>query len=73
MITQRVQVAQLTILPDGRLMLGQDELSRYDSDRLRGHLAYPDGSLPALVALRGSSEGGTELWRIEDGAVAART
>ncbi len=71
MAANTIYAATLTGLPDGRLMLGAEELSRSESERLRGHLAYSDGSLPAHVGLRETPNGGRELWRIEDGASAA--
>ncbi len=71
MAVSTIYAATLTVLPDGRLMLGTVELSASESERLRAHLAYGDGSLPAHVGLRETPDGGRELWRIEDGAAAA--
>ncbi len=71
MVVGNVYAETLTILSDGRLMLGAEELSHSESERLRTHLAYGDGSLPAHVGLREIPDGGRELWRIEDGASAA--
>lgn len=73
MVVSNISAATLTVLPDGRLMLGAEELSRSESDRLRAHLAYGDGSLPAHIGLRELPDGGRELWRIEDGDAAAMT
>lgn len=70
MAVSNIYAATLAVLPDGRLMLGSEELSPGESERLRTHLAYGDGSLPSHVGLR-ETEGGRELWRIEDGASAA--
>ncbi len=71
MAVSTIYAATLTVLPDGRLMLGSEELSHSESERLRAHLAYGDGSLPAHVGLHETPDGGRELWRIEDGASAA--
>jgi hypothetical protein len=71
MAVSTIYAATLTVLPDGRLMLGAEELSHSESERLRTHLAYGDGSLPAHIGLRETPDGGRELWRIEDGAAAA--
>lgn len=71
MAVSNIYAAALAVLPDGRLMLGREELSRGESERLRGYLAYGDGSLPAHVGLRETPGGGREVWRIEDGAAAA--
>jgi uncharacterized protein (DUF433 family) len=68
-----IYAAQLTILPDGRLMLGPQELSRRDSDTLRLYLQYEDGSLPAHVGVRDLPDGRKHIWRIEDGEKAAHT
>lgn len=70
MAVSNIYAATLAVLPDGRLMLGAEELSPGESERLRTHLAYGDGSLPTHVGLR-ETEGGREVWRIEDGAAAA--
>jgi len=71
MATNTISAATLTALPDGRLQLGTEALSPGDSERLRAHLAYGDGTLPAHVGLRETPNGGREVWRIEDGAAAA--
>src|SRR3954451_4113305 len=68
-----IYAAQLTILPDDRLMLGTEELPRAASEAVRAHIAYPDGSLPAHVGVRDLPGGGKQIWRIEDGAKAAMT
>ncbi|MHB8644588.1 MAG: hypothetical protein ACYDAR_02225 [Thermomicrobiales bacterium] len=65
--------AQLTILPDGRLMLGTQELSRRESDAIRSNLQYADGSLPAHVGVQDLPNGQKQIWRIEDGVTAATT
>ena len=70
MAIDHIYAAPLTTLPDGRLMLGAETLSRSASERLRAHLAYSDGSLPTHIGLR-ETPSGRELWRIEDGAAAA--
>ena len=71
MATNTITAVPLDVLPDGRLRLGDEALPVAESTRLRSHLAYGDGTLPAHVGLRETASGGREVWRIEDGAVAA--
>jgi uncharacterized protein (DUF433 family) len=68
-----IYAAQLTVLPDGRLMLGTEELPRNVSEAIRAHIHYGDGSLPPHVGVRDLPGGGKQIWRIEDGAQAAMT
>lgn len=66
-------VETLSVLPDGRIMLGTRELTRRESDDIRPLITDADGALPQHIGALDLPNGGKRIWRIEDGEKAGAT